>query len=121
MSPIGTAGNWRSSDDIRDVRVDDPLDLVLEPELALLEPCEFQLVAGGVGGKRVDLLVEPPMFGLQGIEVEGWLIIVHDPPSLDQAGVAENRPARGTIRARPSANREMAQDKGRISWFITPR
>ena len=54
-----------SGDDVRHVRIDDQLDLVLEHQLALLQPRELELIAGRLRGKQPDLLVELAVLGLQ--------------------------------------------------------
>ena len=44
-------------------------DLVLEPQLAALQPRDFELVAGRLRRQRADPLVELAMLGLQRLKI----------------------------------------------------
>ena len=77
MSRHGT----KSGDDVGYVRIADQLDLILQPELAALQPGDLELVRTVLRRQRRDLLVEPPMFGLEAVQGPGteWarIIVVH--------------------------------------------
>jgi len=73
MSLIGTD----SGDDIGDVRIGDPRDQILQPELALLEAGEFELIASDLRRQSGNLNVELPVICPQGLEIGDRLIIVH--------------------------------------------
>ena len=49
--------------------VHEQLDLVLQRQLAVLEPGELELVALSLPRQRGDFLVQPPVLGLQRVEL----------------------------------------------------
>src|SRR5690348_1854930 len=67
----------RSGDDVGDDPVLNQLDLVLEPELALLQSGKLELVAGAFEPHRFDLLVELAVLGAKRIEVGRSIVVVH--------------------------------------------
>ena len=74
MSPCGTV-RFPSSDDVGNVRIDDPLDLVLETQFLFLETSNFYLIRGGFRQERPDSLVEPAMLGLQRLKARDRVIV----------------------------------------------
>src|SRR5215207_3290491 len=67
-----------SGDDVRNIAVADHLDLVLEPELALFQASDFELVGVPAGFERGNLLIKAAMLGLEHVELRPWrLIVVH--------------------------------------------
>jgi len=66
-----------SSDDIRDVGIDDQLDLVLESKLAFLEARDLELIGHAVGNQRLNLFVQSAVFCLQHLELRARLVVVH--------------------------------------------
>ena len=60
--------NSGSGDDVGDARIDHPLDLVLEHQLAALQPGDFELVAGRLCGEKPDPFVEVAVLGLERFE-----------------------------------------------------
>jgi hypothetical protein len=74
LRPVGD----RSGDDVGQVGIDHQLDMVLEVELALLEPGDLELVADRLRAQRPDPLIEQAVLGLQGGELgRVRLIVVH--------------------------------------------
>src|SRR4029450_12850246 len=107
--------------DVRNVRVHHQLNLVLEPEFAALQSCQLKLVCRAADGKKLDLLVEPPMFGFKRLQLSGRMIIVHRGASLPQLLRRWNSVVARTTRAPESRGREFNQDNLWDSWFITHR
>src|SRR4051812_3202895 len=64
LSPIGTAAQ-QSCDDVRDARIHQPLDLVLEHQLLPLEARDLELIAGWFRGEKADSLVQIAVLGLE--------------------------------------------------------
>ena len=58
-----------SGDNVRRISIENQLDLVLQHQLAALQAGDFQLVGQWVRGKGADLLIQPPMLCLHGIEL----------------------------------------------------
>ena len=96
----------------------DPLDLVLEPELAPLESRQLELVAVPPADSAAISLVEPAMLGLQHFEVGVWLVIVHRHHDFTAI-----RPRRNGATNRGGARRaeNSLKTNPSNSWFITPR
>jgi hypothetical protein len=72
-----------SRDDVGNIRVDDQLNLILQPKLAALEAGDFQLVADRLGAKCPDALIELAMLGLECFESLRRLIVIHRPRSTE--------------------------------------
>src|SRR3954449_801272 len=62
VSPFGTT-HEASGDDVRDARIHQPLDLVLEHQLLPLEPRNLKLIADRLRGQQPDFLVQPAVLG----------------------------------------------------------
>jgi uncharacterized protein YdcH (DUF465 family) len=67
----------RSGDNVGDAQVDNPGDVVLEAQFAPLQPGDLELVAGRLGAKRPNALVELAMLGLERFEPWARLIVTH--------------------------------------------
>jgi hypothetical protein len=67
----------RSCDDVGDAGVERALDLVLDQQLALLEPRHFEIVRTELRAQYLDLFVEPAVLGLQRFETELRFVVVH--------------------------------------------
>ena len=77
LSPIGTANPSRSGDNVGNIRVGDPLDLILKSKLASLEARNLQLVAGRLSGKVANPFIELPVLGFEGLERRSRLVVIH--------------------------------------------
>src|SRR5206468_7189901 len=118
LSPIGT-GVRRSGDDIGHVRINDQLDLILQQELAFLEPSKLQLVAGRLRGKQPNSCVELPMLGLQQVEQAQRVGVVHPARESSPSGARQEprlRYRRAALSGGSSAKKP--RDTAEISWFI---
>jgi hypothetical protein len=67
----------RSGDNVGDAQVDNPGDVVLEMQFAPLQPGDFELVAGRLGAKRPNALVELAMLGSERLKPWARLIVIH--------------------------------------------
>ena len=67
------------SDDIGQQRILDDRDLVLEPQFALLEPRDLELISRTRFGQRRNGRVEIAVFGAQQFELLGKLCVIHVP------------------------------------------
>src|SRR5689334_2415428 len=67
-----------SGDYIGHAAVDDQLNLVLDHQLAALEPRELQLVAGRLRREKTDSLVERAMLGLQRVKDADRIDVAHE-------------------------------------------
>ena len=67
-----------SGEKIGDDSVGQLSDLVLEHQLAFLEPRNLDLVDRTRGHEAVNLLVESAMFSLEQDEDSAWIVIVHE-------------------------------------------
>jgi hypothetical protein len=100
---IGMGG---SSDDIGNARIEDALDFVLDQQLSLLEPGDFELIGAGLGGQRLEFRVQPAMLDPQLFAIGTRLIIVPDPP-LPSSSVK----SKSTVIATGGSARRVSRDK----------
>jgi hypothetical protein len=87
------------------------VDLVLQPKLALFQPCKLELIGSAARGKRCNLRVESAVLSLQRLELGcGTFIIVHS-ASVTESLRARNLNRASTTRAVRPPSGEMGQDK----------
>lgn len=79
MPPVLKRDTTKSSsgDDIRNIRIDNQLDLILEQQFSSLEARDFKLIADRLRGKQLNSGIEIPVFSLQDLEHADRMIIVH--------------------------------------------
>jgi hypothetical protein len=93
-----------------DAGIDDPLDEVLEHQLAFLQPRNLELVADRLGRQRPDALVKAPVLGLEGLKVGAGFIVIHCREFTATAAAGEIGQV-STTRRTGSPSREKDQDK----------
>ena len=76
-------------DDVGNVRIDDPLDLVLKSQLLSFKACNLQLIRR-LCRKRLDSLVEPTVLSLECLKARR-MIIIHRGTGLRLSEDMENR------------------------------
>ena len=68
----------KSGDDVGGIGIHDPLDLVLQHQLAALQSRDFELVAGRFGRERADPIVQIAMFGPERVQDSaGGIVVAH--------------------------------------------
>ena len=110
-----------SGDDVRDARIHQSLNLVLEHQFLPLEAGKLELITGRLRGKKANLIIEVAMFGLERRKQLNRIVVVHLPPSLPHTRGRRKRPLFTASSISPWPRREKGQDKRPISWFITRR
>src|SRR5215217_9134420 len=94
-APSENGTGQRSGDDVRNVAVADHLDLILEPELALLEASDFELVGVAAGLELGNFLIKAAMLGLEHVELgPRRLVVIHQPTPLAESRMAVEPAAR---------------------------
>lgn len=90
---IGTLAARDSGDDVGDNAVIELVDFVLQQQLALFQPGDFQLVDSPLFAQGQDLLVQAAMLGLQQLQqLPGIVVVVHWPQSIAQVRLDVIRP-----------------------------
>jgi hypothetical protein len=100
-----------SCDDVGDVRIGNSLDLVLQSELALFQPCKLELIGGAARRKRCNLRVERAVLGFKCLELSRrTFVIVHNASVTESPGSTNLNPSSTTRMTHPASG-EMGQDK----------
>src|SRR5579884_3041228 len=66
-----------SCNDVRNDRINNELNLVLQHQFAPFQPRKFELIAGGLGGKALNLVVQLTVLGLEQFQHANRVDLVH--------------------------------------------
>src|SRR6476659_2701496 len=77
LCPHAGHSSPRSGDDVRNARIDEELELVLEPELASLQARNLELVADRLGTQDPDSVIELTVLGLKRFQRRSRLVVIH--------------------------------------------